>query len=179
MRSKSFEGMVCPIAGALSVIGDRWALLILRDLFAGIRRYDDFRRSSGVTNATLSDRLKHLEAAGLIERRLYQTAPDRHEYVLTLKGQDVAVLMPVLTELGDRWGVSGASEPPLLYENRNTGAAVRSSFVDQETGEPVSVRDLRVSAGPGADDAVRWRLSHSRRHDAAAVSLDCNPPAVA
>jgi DNA-binding HxlR family transcriptional regulator len=154
--------MVCPIAGALSVIGDRWALLILRDLLAGISRYDDFRRSSGVTNATLSDRLKHLEGAGLIERRLYQTGPDRHEYALTSKGRDVAVLMPVLAELGDRWGVSGAAEPPLLFVNRSTGAAVRSGFVDQETGEPVSLRDVRVREGPGADDVTRWRVSHSR-----------------
>ncbi|MCS3743299.1 helix-turn-helix domain-containing protein [Rhizobium sp. BK661] len=170
MRLKSFEGMVCPIAGALSVIGDRWALLILRDLLAGISRYDDFRRSSGVTNATLSDRLKHLEGAGLIERRLYQTGPDRHEYALTWKGQNVAALMPVLAELGDRWGVSGAAEPPLIFVNRSTGATVRSSFVDQETGEPVDVRDVRLKEGPGADDTVRWRLSHSRRDGA--ISAD-------
>lgn len=177
MRLKSFEGMVCPIAGALSVIGDRWAILILRDLLAGIRRYDDFRRSSGVTNATLSDRLKHLEGVGLVERRLYQTGPDRYEYTPTSKGQDVAALMPVLAELGDRWGVAGASRPPLLYVNRSTGGAVRSSFVDQETGEPVSIGDVRVKEGPGADDVVRWRLSHRRLHDTGAVSSDCDPPA--
>jgi DNA-binding HxlR family transcriptional regulator len=162
MRSKSFDGMVCSIAGALSMIGDRWAFLILRDLFSGIRRYEDFRRSSGVTNATLSDRLKHLEGSGLVKRQLYQAAPDRYEYMLTAKGRDAAALMPVLAELGDRWGVSGASEPPLLFVNRNTGNAVRSGFVDQKTGEPVSACDVRVSAGPGADDAVRWRLSHKR-----------------
>jgi hypothetical protein len=70
--------------------------------------------------------------------------------------------MPVLAELGDRWGVSGAAEPPLLFVNRSTGAAVRSGFVDQETGEPVSLRDVRVREGPGADDVTRWRVSHSR-----------------
>ena len=172
MRLKSFEGMVCPIAGALSAIGDRWALLILRDLLAGISRYDDFRRSSGVTNATLSDRLKHLEGAGLIARRLYQTGPDRYEYGLTPKGQDVAVLMPVLAELGDRWGLSGAAEPPLLFVNRSTGAAVRPTFVERETGEPVSASDVRVQEGPGADDAVRWRLSHGRRHGSGAAAPD-------
>ncbi|MBC6983468.1 helix-turn-helix domain-containing protein [Caulobacter sp. 17J80-11] len=164
MRSKSFEGMVCPIAGALSAIGDRWALLILRDLLAGISRYDDFRRSSGVTNATLSDRLKHLEGAGLIERRRYQTGPDRYEYALTSKGRDIAALMPVLAELGDRWGVSGAAEPPLRFVNRATGAAVRPGFIDQETGQPVSAGDVKVMEGPGADDVTRWRLSHRRRH---------------
>jgi DNA-binding HxlR family transcriptional regulator len=165
MRLKSFDGMVCSIAGALSVIGDRWALLILRDLLTGISRYDDFRRSSGVTNATLSDRLKHLEAGGLIERRLYQTGPDRYEYALTAKGQDIAALMPVLAELGDKWGVSGADQPPLVFVNRNTGAAVRSRFVDEETGQPVSAQDVRLTEGPGADEVVRWRLSHRRRRD--------------
>ena len=78
MRSKSFDGMVCSIAGVLDAVGDRWAMLILRDLGLGLRRYDDLRQSTDVTHATLSDRLKHLEANGLIERRLYQTGPDRY-----------------------------------------------------------------------------------------------------
>ncbi|MFM0336154.1 winged helix-turn-helix transcriptional regulator [Paraburkholderia fungorum] len=158
------------------MIGDRWALLILRDLLAGICHYDDFRRSVGVTNAALSDRLKHLEGVGLLERRLYQSGPDRYEYTLTAKGQDMAALMPVLAELGDRWGVSGASRPPLLFVNRSTGATVRSSFVDRETGEAVSGADVRVREGPGADDVVRWRLSHRRGHDVGPVSSDCDPP---
>ena len=74
MRSKSFEGMVCSIAGVLEAVGDRWAVLILRDLSLGLSRYEDLRQSTDVTNATLSDRLKHLEDNGLIERRQYQTA---------------------------------------------------------------------------------------------------------
>ena len=72
MKSKSFEGMVCSIAGVLEAVGDRWAVLILRDLSLGLSRYEDLRRSTDVTNATLSDRLRHLEDNGLIERRQYQ-----------------------------------------------------------------------------------------------------------
>jgi DNA-binding Lrp family transcriptional regulator len=72
MRSKSFDGMACSIAGALEAIGYRWAVLILRDLSLGLSRYEELRRSTGVTNATLSDRLKHLEDNELIERRRYQ-----------------------------------------------------------------------------------------------------------
>ena len=86
MRSKSFEGMACSIAGVLEAIGDRWAVLILRDLSLGLSRYEDLRRSTEVTNATLSDRLKHLEDHELIERRQYQTNPERYEYVLTREG---------------------------------------------------------------------------------------------
>lgn len=75
MKSKGFEGMACSIAGVLAAIGDRWAVLILRDLSFGLSKYEDLRRSTGVTNATLSDRLKHLEENALIERRRYQVNP--------------------------------------------------------------------------------------------------------
>src|SRR6202044_2410633 len=92
MRSKGFDGMVCSSAGVMAEIGDRWGLLILRDLVLGLSRYEDFRQSSGVTNATLSDRLKHLEAGGLIERRRYQESPERFEYHLTEKGRQIAPL---------------------------------------------------------------------------------------
>ena len=78
MRSKSFEGMTCSIAGVLDAIGDRWAVLILRDLSLGLSKYEDLRKSTDVTHATLSDRLKHLEENELIERRQYQSGPDRY-----------------------------------------------------------------------------------------------------
>ena len=160
MRSKGFDGMVCSIAGVMSAIGDRWGMIILRDLVCGLSRYEDFRKSSGVTNATLSDRLKHLEAKGLIERRRYQVNPERFEYLLTQKGRQIAPLMPVLAQIGDRLNVSGASAPPMKVVNRKTGAEVRWSFIDQKTGEQVSPSDLKILEGPGANDLVRWRLSH-------------------
>lgn len=168
MRSKGFDGMVCSIAGVMAVIGDRWGLLILRDLVFGLSRYDEFRQSSGITNATLSDRLKHLEANGLVERRRYQVNPDRFEYLLTRKGWQVAPVMPVLAEIGDSLGVSGASAPPMKFVNRNTGAEVRWSFIDQKTGEQLSAADVAIKEGPGADDLLRWRLSQGeRRHQKA------------
>jgi DNA-binding HxlR family transcriptional regulator len=166
MRSKGFDGMVCSIAGVMAAIGDRWGLLILRDLVCGLSRYEDFRKSSGVTNATLSDRLKHLEANGLIEQRRYQVNPERFEYHLTQKGRHIAPVMVVLAQIGDRLEVSGASAPPMKFVNRKTGADVVWTFIDQNTGEHVNAMDLAIQAGPGADDLVRWRLSHakSRRH---------------
>ncbi|PRC92518.1 winged helix-turn-helix transcriptional regulator [Solimicrobium silvestre] len=165
MRSKGFDGMVCSIAGVLAAIGDRWGLLILRDLFFGISRYDDFRLSSGVTNATLSNRLKHLEANGLIERQLYQSNPPRYEYLLTQKGRDVAPVLAMLAELGDRWDVSGATEPPLMFVNRKSGAPVRWMPIDQNTDEQLSTSDVMFKEGPGADDLVRWRLSYAESSD--------------
>lgn len=166
MRSKSFDGMVCPIAGVMAAIGDRWGLLILRDLALGLSRYDDFRRSSGVTNATLSDRLKHLEAHGLLERRRYQLNPERFEYHLSERGRQVAPLMTVLAQIGDDLDVSGATAPPLKYINRKTRAEVAWGFVDQKTGDRVSPMDISIEEGPGADDLMRWRLSHTNRRHA-------------
>ncbi|HHK0531376.1 TPA: winged helix-turn-helix transcriptional regulator [Pseudomonas aeruginosa] len=165
MRSKGFDGMVCSIAGVMAAIGDRWGLLILRDLVLGIRRYDDFRRSSGVTNATLSDRLKHLEANGLVERRSYQLNPERFEYLLTPQGREVAPLMLVLAQIGDRLELSGADAPPLKFVSRRSGSNVGWGFFDQDTGEQLSPLDIAIEEGPGADDLMRWRLSLAgRRH---------------
>lgn len=159
MRSKNFDGMVCSIAGVLDAVGDRWAMLILRDLGLGLRRYDDLRKSTGVTHATLSDRLKHLEANSLIGRRLYQTGPDRYEYVLTRKGADIILVIQALAQIGDKWQIAGDKGPPLKFVNRNGGQPVKVALVDEKSGEIVRLRDVRPRVGPGADDLVRWRLT--------------------
>jgi DNA-binding HxlR family transcriptional regulator len=159
MRLKGFEGMVCSIAGVLDALGDRWAVLILRDLSLGLSRYEDLRKSTGVTNATLSDRLKHLEEQGLIERRQYQSGPDRHEYVLTRKGVDIVLVIQALAQVGDKWAVTGEAGPPLRFVDKRNGHALKLALVDEKTGEVVRRRDVRPRAGPGADDLVRWRLA--------------------
>src|SRR5882724_6953502 len=146
MRSKSFEGMACSIAGVLDAVGDRWAVLILRDLSLGLSKYEDLRRSTDVTNATLSDRLKHLEDNGLIERRRYQTNPERYEYVLTAKGWDITLVIQALLQVGDKWAVTGDSGPPLKFANRKTGHPVKLAMIDSETGQRVRLRDLLPQA---------------------------------
>ncbi|MGB6394665.1 MAG: helix-turn-helix domain-containing protein [Bradyrhizobium sp.] len=163
MKSKSFEGMACSIAGVMEAIGDRWAVLILRDLSLGLSRYEDLRRSTDVTNATLSDRLKHLEDHELVERRQYQTNPERYEYVLTSKGRDTILVLQALLQVGDKWAVSGDAGPPLRFVDRKTGHAVRLARVDNETGQRVRLQDVQPQAGPGADELVRWRLTHLRK----------------
>ena len=163
MKSKSFDGMACSIAGVLDAIGDRWAVLILRDLSLGLSRYEDLRRSTGVTNATLSDRLKHLEDSELIERRRYQNNPERYEYVLTAKGRDTILVIQALLQVGDKWAVSGTAGPPLKFVDRKTGHAVKLAMVDNETGQRVRKQDLQPQAGHGADELIHWRLTHFRK----------------
>jgi DNA-binding HxlR family transcriptional regulator len=160
MRSKSFDGMTCSIAGALEAIGDRWAVLILRDLMFGLSKYEDLRRSTGVTHATLSDRLKHLEDNDLIGRRRYQSKPERYEYILTRKGRDTILLAHALLQIGDRWAVTGRRGPPLRFVDGKSGRPVKLALVDAEAGVPVHLADVVPCEGPGADDLVRWRLTH-------------------
>jgi DNA-binding HxlR family transcriptional regulator len=163
MKSKSFEGMACSIAGVLEAIGDRWAVLILRDLSLGLSRYEDLRRSTDVTNATLSDRLKHLEDHALVGRRQYQTNPERYEYVLTSRGRDTILVLQALLQVGDKWAVSGDSGPPLRFVDRKTGHSVKLARVDNETGQRVRLQDVQPQAGPGADELVHWRLTYFRK----------------
>src|SRR5260370_36345300 len=128
MRSKSFEGMACLTAGVLEAMGDRGAVLILRDLSLGLAKYEDLRKSTDVTNAPLSDRLKHLEDNELIERRLYQTNPERYEYFLTAEGRDIILVIQALAQVGDKWAGSGDAGPPLRFVDRDTGSLVQLSI---------------------------------------------------
>ena len=165
MRSKSFEGMACSIAGALEVIGDRWAVLILRDLMFGLSKYDDLRRSTGMPHGTLADRLKHLEENELIERRPYQSNPERYEYILTRKGWDSALITQALLQVGDKWAVTGDLGPPVRLIDRKSGRRLKLALVDVKTGALVKPENAVPKEGSGADDLVRWRVKTFReRH---------------
>ncbi|MEV0035543.1 winged helix-turn-helix transcriptional regulator [Streptomyces sp. NPDC056909] len=103
LKSKSIEiggGRGCPIAAALDVVGDRWSLLVLRDLSRGVHRFNDIRANTGAPRDRLAIRLRELEEAGVITRRRYCEHPPRDEYVLTDAGRALA---PVLREL-QTWG---------------------------------------------------------------------------
>ncbi len=159
VQRKSFSGMTCSIAGSLELIGDQWALLIIRDLFFGITRYDDFRTSLGIPAATLSSRLKHLVDSGIIEKIRYQERPPRDEYRLTAKGRDLWKVSVALREWGDKWDASGFGEPTVLMTEKTTGRPIRLALVDSETGQVVPPSRTQLSPGPGADATVRRLLS--------------------
>ena len=153
--------MTCSIASVLGALGDRWGALVMRDLILGLSRYDDLRRSTGVTNATLSDRLKALEQSGLIERRLYQCRPDRYEYVPTLRGRDVGLVLQAMAQVGDKWNLAGLDGPPVRFVDRRSGRDVKLMFADAQTGKQVSAKDVTVAVGPGADELTEWRVMRS------------------
>jgi DNA-binding HxlR family transcriptional regulator len=162
MKAKSFTGMACSIAGALEQIGDRWALLLIRDMSLGLSRYDDLRASTGIPAATLAARLKHLSASGIVERVRYQERPPRDEYRLTPKGRDLWKVSVALREWGDRWDASGFGQPTVETVDRETGRPLMLALVDAETGAAVPRDRIQLRPGPGADDRIRKLLEPAK-----------------
>jgi DNA-binding HxlR family transcriptional regulator len=97
----SSQPRLCPIADALAVVGDRWSLLALRELFLDVTRFNDIQANTGAPRASLIARLRDLEAAGLVERRRYCERPPRDDYVLTAAGRDLAPVLGALREWGE------------------------------------------------------------------------------
>src|SRR3712207_798319 len=119
----TYEGQTCSVARALEVVGERWTILILRDAFLGVRRFDDFQRSLGVARNVLNNRLQRLVEAGILERRRYQERPARHEYRLTGMGRELWPAIVALMHWGDRH-LAGDRGVPLFVEHRGCGGAV-------------------------------------------------------
>ena len=93
----------CSIAASLDIVGDRWTILILRDVFRGLHRYDEFRRDLDIPRAVLADRLRRLVDGGVLAKRVYQDRPVRHEYRLTEMGRELSPILVGLMQWGDRW----------------------------------------------------------------------------
>src|SRR3546814_3791101 len=126
MKPKSFIGMRCSIAGALELIGDRWTLLLIRDLSLGLRRYDDLRASTGIPAATLASRLNHLVEHGIVGRARHQERPPRDEYRLTAKGRDLWKVSVALREWGDRWAATGFGGPSVEMVDDRQSTSLKS-----------------------------------------------------
>jgi DNA-binding HxlR family transcriptional regulator len=147
MLGSDYDGQVCSAARALEVVGQRWTLLILRDLFLGVVRFDDLVRGLGVTRSVLARRLTHLDDQGLVERELYQQHPERYEYRLTDKGAELLEVLARLLEWGDRHYPHPAG-PTRLLQHTGCGGAVHSRLVCSDCGEQIGPRDVTPLPGP-------------------------------
>lgn len=147
MRWRDIGGVPCSVARTLSVVGDRWTLLVLRDCFLGVRRFDDFQARLGATSHVLADRLRKLVEAGVLDRVPYQERPPRFEYRLTEKGRDLYPVIAALVRWGDRW-MAGDDGPPLELRHRPCGHRTTPELACSECGEPLDPRDLEVRPGP-------------------------------
>ena len=122
MRRTSFGSWPCSIARTADILGDAWTLLVLREVFYGESRFDGFIGTLGIARNTLTDRLRRLEAEGLLRRRVYQRDPVRHEYLPTDKGRDFFGVLAAINAWGDSLGVT-------LHQNITAGNVLRSFFI--------------------------------------------------
>jgi len=141
MKWDELKDESCPVARGLSVIGDRWTLMVLRDCFLGVRRFEAMQGRLGITRHVLADRLRKLEADGVLRREVYQERPLRHEYRLTEKGK---ALYPVLVALIGWAEAHVPAEGPtaITLVSRETGERVEPVLTDARTGRAISHRDV-------------------------------------
>ena len=141
----------CSIARTLAVVGEKWTLLILRESFYGLRRFDEFQSALGCARNLLADRLKTLVTHGLLERSTYQSegGRSRQEYRLTDKGRDLFPAVVALMQWGDRWTADEAG-PPVRLVHRECGEPVRAQLTCDAGHTRLSARDTEAVPGPGA-----------------------------
>ena len=139
----------CSLARAVSVIGDRWTLLILRDCFLRVRRFEDFRERLGITRPILASRLKKLVDEFVLTKVAYQQRPTRYEYRLTPKGLDLYPVVMALVHWGDVH-MSGMKGRPLLHTHELCDKDFDPVMVCSECGEPLNPRQVHVHPGPDA-----------------------------
>jgi DNA-binding HxlR family transcriptional regulator len=156
MLKRDYPTQYCPVAATLEVVGERWTLLIIRDVFLGIRRFDDLQRDLGVARNVLQARLERLVEEGILVKRPYQERPLRSEYRLTEKGTDLWPVLVALLQWGDRHGLEG--ERPLLLRHRGCGGELddrrrcTACGVDVSVEEAVAVRTRARRSGEAEAD---------------------------
>jgi DNA-binding HxlR family transcriptional regulator len=152
----------CSLARTLSVIGDRWTLLVLREAFLRVRRFEDFQERLGIARRVLTERLKHLVDHGVLKKIVYQDAPPRFEYRLTQKGVDLYPVMVGLVHWGDAH-YAGKKGPPLLHRHVTCGHDFRGVLTCSQCGEPVDPRQVQPHVGPGAGKGLRLTIRESSK----------------
>lgn len=153
MTPAEYDLMDCSVARTLEVVGERWNLLILRDAFYGVRRFEDFQRDLGVARNILSDRLRKLTEQGVLERTRYDDRPPRYEYRLTEKGRELLPVMLTMMRWGDRWA-GRAGEPPVSIIHKTCGKHTHVVAACEHCGDELTLREIvaepipvRASAG--------------------------------
>lgn len=158
LRRTSFEHMNSSMAKSLEIVGDWWTLLIVRDCFMGVRRFDDFQEHLGIARNILASRMKRLVDAKILERRMYQVRPKRFEYVLTPSGNDLRIVLFAIKQWGDMH-VYGGKDIPLKIAHKDCGNEIsvnvicpackeiiseESNSLDWVAGEGMDSEDMRI-----------------------------------
>ena len=132
----------CPVAASLQIIGERWSLLAIRELSYGVHRFERITNYTGASRDILTDRLRKLESAGVVERRQYSEHPPRFEYHLTTAGEALRPVLLALTEWGSTW----AQNPPTATFDHECGHELELDLVCRHCGRPVTPGSTRQHA---------------------------------
>ncbi len=152
VERKSFADMDCSVAQCLEVVGEWWSMLIVRDAFLGVTRFEEFHRHLGISRNILRDRLQRLVGAGVLVKVPYCDHPPRSDYRLTDKGRDLWPVLTAMRQWGDRYQAS--SGPPVQVVHKACGSVTDAVMVCGACGDPLGARDVRAVPGPGRDAAV-------------------------
>jgi DNA-binding HxlR family transcriptional regulator len=157
MERKSFADVHCSVAQCLEVVGDWWTLLIVRDAFFGVRRFDQWQERLGISRNILNQRLGWLVEQGVMEKVPYRDHPPRYEYRLTAKGRDLWPVLNAMRQWGDKHAAPDG--PPLKLVHKACGHVTEAVLTCARCGERIRSRDVRSVAGPGdVDDIVASAL---------------------
>jgi len=148
MLPRTYDAQNCSIARALEVLGDRWTILVIRDAFLGLRRFEDFQRDLGIARNVLTDRLNRLVEEDILAKHRYQERPERFEYRLTAKGRDLWPVTMALLRWGDRHYAEG--KPPRIVRHRGCGGSVTERLRCASCGADLDLGDVEAVFGPGA-----------------------------
>jgi DNA-binding HxlR family transcriptional regulator len=142
---RDYEGQICSIARTLEVVGDRWTLLVIRDVVLGNHRFDQLLTNLGIASNVLTDRLSRLVDEGILERVRYRERPERFAYHLTDKGRELGVALIALMQWGDR---HLSDEPPRIACRRSDRTPITVRLVGSDDS-PVRSGDVELVPGPG------------------------------
>jgi len=157
MLDREYDTQVCSIARSLEVVGERWSLLIIRNVGLGMNRFEPLRENLGITRSVLTTRLNSLIEYGILEKRRYSERPPRYEYHLTEKGRDLAPVLLQLMWWGDRY-YPEAGGPPTVAVHKSCGGALDRHMVCEKCGEAVEADRVYLKPGPGRDAEDKPRI---------------------
>jgi DNA-binding HxlR family transcriptional regulator len=149
--------MTCSVAQCLEVVGEWWSLLIVRDAFLGVTRFDDFQARLGISRNILTRRLNHLVDNGVLQRVAYSDHPPRSEYRLTPKGRDLWHVITAMRQWGDQW--ARPAGPSVEIRHTACGHVVSAVPACSHCGEPLDARSVTAGPGPGAVTGDRDRAA--------------------
>jgi DNA-binding HxlR family transcriptional regulator len=164
--TKRNEATECPIAATVAVLGDRWSILVLRDLLLGLRRFDELVKSLGIATNILTDRLNKLTNEGLVARTAYQSNPLRHEYRPTEAGNAFRKVIFSMAEWGRTWRMEPSGRTPVHYVSDRTGNPVELKLIDVETGDETPIDQTTSVLTEWADELSKWRVTTGKNHNA-------------